>query len=521
MPASAIATKSYWIDSAPIPTFARISGDARVDVVIVGGGITGLTAAYLLTAAGKSVALLERGRCAQVDTGHTTAHVTMVTDKRLSELVQSFGREHAQAAWDAGLAAIAQIDAIVRHEKIDCGFAWVPGYLHTPRDRSKKKEDVDFEEEARLAIDLGFDATFVKDVPLGGGPGVRFEDQARFHPRMYLAGLARAIEAGGGHIYEHSEASEFEGDPVRVKANGCTITCTDVVLATHNPLAGLNSVALATLFQTKLALYTSYVVAGRVPKGRVPDALFSDTGDPYDYMRVEPHRGYDLVIFGGEDHKTGQVEDTNRCYAALQRRLESLLPGIEVTHHWSGQVIETPDGLPYLGRNAGHQYTATGFSGNGMTFGTLGAMIAVDGILGRANPWTELFDTSRKPSTGLGPGKLRGAWDYVTENKDYPYYMIRDRFAGAEGRTLREVKRGEGKILDLDGTRVAAYRDENGAATVLSATCTHMGCEVGWNTAERTWDCPCHGSRFKPTGDVLAGPAESPLPRVQPAAGSR
>ena len=243
-------------------------------------------------------------------------------------------------------------------------------------------------------------------------------------------------------------------------------------------------------------------------KGLVPDALFSDTGDPYDYLRIEPYRDHDLVIFGGEDHKTGQADDTNRCFDALQRRLESLLPGIEVTHHWSGQVIETPDGLPYLGRNTAHQYIATGFSGNGMTFGTLGAMIAVDGILGRENPWTELFNTGRKKIRG-------GAWDYITENKDYPYYLIRDRFAGPDGRSLRQVRRGEGKVLDLKGQRVAAYRDSDGTTSLRSAVCTHMGCEVRWNTAERTWDCPCHGSRFKPTGDVLAGPAESPLPDVE------
>ena len=504
MPESALDTVPYWIESTSMPRFEKLSGDHRVDVAIVGGGITGLTAAYLLTAAGKSVVVLERGRCALVDTGHTTAHLTMVTDTRLSELVKTFGREHAQAAWDAGLAAIAQLDEIVRRESIACDFAWVPCYLHAPRDQSQRNVEVDFQAEAALAAELGFDATFVTDVPLMGGPGVRFEDQARFHPRKYLAGLARAIDAGGGRIYEHSEACEFCDDPLSVKANGCTITCDDVVIATHNPLVGLSNLASATLFQTKLALYTSYVVAGRVERDTVSDALFSDTGDPYDYLRLNPGRDYDLVIFGGEDHKTGQADDTSKCFAALERRLKSLLPGITVMHRWSGQVIETPDGLPYLGRNADHQYTATGFAGNGMTFGTLGAMIAVDGILGRTNPWVELFDTGRKKIRG-------GAWDYLTENKDYPYYLVRDRFAGAGGRSLRAVKRGQGKIIDLAGKRAAVYRDEKGAPVVRSAVCTHLGCEVAWNTAERTWDCPCHGSRFKPNGDVLAGPAESPL----------
>ncbi|PYR79268.1 MAG: FAD-dependent oxidoreductase [Acidobacteria bacterium] len=505
---ASIDTQSYWIDSESLPRFPKLARDERADVVVVGGGITGLTAAFLLTRAGRSVAVLERDRCARIDTGHTSAHVTMVTDMRLSDLVKSFGRDHAQAVWDAGLAAIAQIDDIVRSEAIDCGFAWVPNYVHAPGLMSSNVEDVDFREEARIAAELGFDAEFVADVPVMGQPGVRYDNQARFHPRMYLAGLARAIEKAGGRIYEHSEACEFNDQPLSVTANGCTITCGDVMLATHTPLTGNSNIAVAMMFQSKLALYTSYVVAGRAPHRRVPDALFSDTADPYHYLRVDPHRDYDVVIFGGEDHKTGQATDTDACYARLERDLRVLIPDVAVTHRWSGQVIETPDGLPYLGRNAEHQYSATGFAGNGMTFGTLGAMIAVDGILGRANPWTDLFETGRT--------KVRHSlWDYVRENKDYPYYLIRDRFAGAEGRTLRSLKRGEGRILDLNGTRVAAYRDEDGKAVLRSPTCTHLGCEVAWNGAERTWDCPCHGSRFKPDGEVIAGPAESPLPEIE------
>jgi glycine/D-amino acid oxidase-like deaminating enzyme/nitrite reductase/ring-hydroxylating ferredoxin subunit len=507
-PSASVGTIPYWIDSESLPRFPKLARNEHVDVVIVGGGITGLTAAYLLARAGRSVAVLERDRCARTDTGHTTAHLTMVTDMRLSELVKSFGREHAQAAWDAGLAAIDQIDQIVRREKIDCRFAWVPNYLHAPRAAAATVDDVDFRDEAVLANDLGFDAAFVPEVPFVRRPGVRYDGQARFHPRMYLAGLARAIQSVGGRIYEHSEVREFSDEPLSVSANDCTITCNDVVISTHTPLTGNKNIALATLFQTKLALYSSYVVAGQAPSGRVADALFSDTADPYHYLRVHPGRDYDVVIFGGEDHKTGQAVDTDACYSRLERELRALVPEINLTHRWSGQVIEAYDGLPYLGRNADHQYIATGFAGNGMTFGTLGAMIAADGILERTNPWAELFDTGRT--------KIRhGLWDYITENKDYPYYLIRDRFAGAEGRTLRSLKRGEGKILELNGARVAAYRDDDGKTVLRSSICTHLGCEVGWNVAEKTWDCPCHGSRFKPTGDVLAGPAESPLSKIE------
>ena len=506
--ATASAATTYWSDTASFPRFSRVQRDQHVDVVIVGGGITGLTAAYLLSRAGKSVALVERDRCAQVDTCHTSAHLTMVTDARLTDLVNRLGRDHAQAVWDAGLAAIVRIHSISRDHQIDCGFEWVDGYLHAPALGHASPDDVAFEKEAAIATELGFDAEYVHQVPLIARPGICFESQARFHPLRYLAGLAEAIREAGGQIYEESPAEAFSTDPLGVTVGGRTLTCADIVMATHNPLIGVTGLVSATAFQTKLALYTSYVVAGRVPRDTVPDALFWDTNSPYHYLRVETHRDHDLIIFGGEDHKTGQAGSTTECYERLEDALESLVPRVEITHRWSGQVIQTPDGLPYIGRMSDHQYAATGFAGNGMTFGTLGAMMMSDAILGIANPWADLFEPGRK-------AMRRGAWEYIKENKDYPYYLIRGRFAGAEGRSLRTLKRGQGAVIELQGKKVAAYRDDDGETLLRSATCTHMGCIVGWNDAERTWDCPCHGSRFKPTGEVISGPAESPLPEVE------
>ena len=466
-----ISTQPLWSDTASLPRFPKLERDEEVDVVVVGAGITGLTAAYLLTLDGKRVALVDRERCAQIDTGHTSAHLTMVTDRRLTELVQTFGRDHAQAVWDAGLAAVAKIDEIVRAERIDCDFEWVPGYLHAPPGGADEGAAEMFRDEAVAAAQLGFDATFVRDVPFVGGPGVRYGRQARFHPRKYLAGMARAIADRGGMIFEHTNVQEFSDKPRAVVASDRTIVCNDIVLATHTPLMGNASLPRATLFQTKLALYTSYVVAAEVEPQRVPDALFWDTADPYHYVRLERLQRRDLVMVGGEDHKTGQVSDTAACYARLEETLAAMLSGTRVTHRWSGQVIETPDGLPYIGETAEHQFAGTGFSGNGMTFGTLTAMMAADRIGGRVNPWAELFDPGRVKVRG-------GAWDYLTENKDYPYYLVRDQL------TRR-------------------YRD--------APICTHMGCTVNWNDAERTWDCPCHGSRFKTDGKVIAGPAESPI----------
>jgi glycine/D-amino acid oxidase-like deaminating enzyme/nitrite reductase/ring-hydroxylating ferredoxin subunit len=508
MAAIITSTTPYWATTDTFPSWPRLADDLVTDVVVVGAGVTGLTTACLLARAGKRVVVVDRERCASGDTGHTTAHVTMVTDTRLTELATRFGRNHAQAVWDAGLAAMATIDELVRDHAIDAGFEWCDGYLHVPIDDHTGESARRLHEDARLASDLGFDATFVESIPLVSRPGMRVGNQARIHPRRYLAGIARAFVALGGQIYEHSAAEEFSDDPRAVTVAGHTVHCEDVVLATHNPLVGLSGCAGATLFQTKLALYTSYVIAGRAPKGLVPDALWWDTSDPYSYLRVEPRQDFDVVILGGEDHKTGQQDDTEQCYRRLGTRLSALLPQAEVTHRWSGQVIETPDGLPYIGHNADHQYVATGYAGNGMTFGTLAGLMISDAILGRSNPWAELFDPGRKALT-------RGLWDYIKENADYPYYMIRDRFAGPDPQSLRAVKRGQGSIVERNGAKVAVYRDETGNITFRSAICTHMGCAVTWNIAERTWDCPCHGSRFTPRGDVISGPAETPLPAAE------
>jgi glycine/D-amino acid oxidase-like deaminating enzyme/nitrite reductase/ring-hydroxylating ferredoxin subunit len=490
--------------SAAIPEFPALKQDLTVDVVIVGAGITGVTAAYLIKAAGLRVALVERDRVAMVDTGHTTAHLTYVTDLRLRDLANIFGRDQALAVWDAGRLAIGQIETNIEAEAIDCDFGFVPGYLHEPigGERDERARTA-LREEAELARDLGFDATYVESVPFVKRAGIRFDSQALFHPRRYLAGLLSAIPGAGSHVIEQTTVEDVEDGPLRVTAGSHTIRCDYVVVATHTPLMGKTNAVSASLLQTKLALYTSYVIGGKARAGSVPDGSYWDTGDPYHYLRVDRHPGFDYVIYGGGDHKTGQADDTVARFDALEAGLKKLLPQFDVTHRWSGQVIETNDGLPYIGETSPGQFVATGFSGNGMTFGTLAAMMARDAVLGRSNPWRELFDVHRK--------KLRGGtWDYVKENKDYLYYLVRDRFAASE-KSLRAVPRGEGRLVELGGEQVAAYRDPQGVVTLRSAVCTHMGCLVGWNDAGKTWDCPCHGSRFKPDGEVLAGPAESPL----------
>ena len=479
----------------------------RFDVVVIGGGIVGVTAAYLLKKAGKSVCLLERDRLGSGDTGSTTAHLTYVTDLRLPKLANSFGEKAAARVWQAGAEAIDTIEAIVRDERIDCGFRRVPGYLHAAL-RGDQDESKTLRSEAEQAAGLGFPARFVDSVPYFARPGIQFSDQAKFHPLKYLAALAAAVDGDGSAVCELSDVSEVRDDPLCVAVGKKEVRAEYVVIATHVPLMGATGLVGATLLQTKLFPYSSYVVGAKVPKGLVPEACFWDTSDPYYYLRVEPGKTTDYVIFGGADHKTGQATDTRRCFDDVQAMLLEIVPRAVPDRQWSGQVIETNDGLPLIGETAKNQFVATGFGGNGMTFGTTAALMARDAVLKRDNPWQKLFAVDRKKVRG-------GTWDYLTENLDYPYYYLKDRLAGSKGSSTAVVKRGEGRILELDGERVACSRDGDGTLRTVSAYCTHMGCLVRWNGAERTWDCPCHGSRFGPGGDVLAGPAETPLEPVK------
>jgi len=497
----------FWINSAPIKRFSRLERNLRVDVVVVGAGVTGITTAYLLKKAGSTVALIERERVASVDTGHTTAHLTYTTDVELQRLVGTFGKDHAQAAWDAGEAAIDEIERIIGQESIECEFTRVPAYVHVRVGGSTKKEASSLKKEADLAAKLGFDTAYLESAPYFNLPAVRFANQAKFHPRKYLRSLVEKIPGNGSQVFEKSAAAEFDAEKRRVKVNRNWISFDRVVMATNNPLVGFASVVGATLLQTKLSLYTSYALSGRLPSDTVPEALFWDTREPYDYLRIDRRQGFDYLIYGGEDHKTGQKRQTQRAYARLWRRLKKIIPKARIDHRWSGQVICTPDGLPYIGENAERQFVATGYCGNGITFGTVAAMMARDWVTGRKNPWIDLFAVDRK--------KFKGAtWNYLRENKDYSYYMIKDRIARPEADSVREVRCGEGMIIGSRGKKIAAFRDREGDLFKLSPVCPHLGCHVRWNSAESTWDCPCHGSRFKPTGEVIAGPAEDGLTPV-------
>jgi len=502
----AITSGTPW-ENQRMPRYPRLKKSASFDVVVIGGGITGLSAAYFLKEAGKKVCLLERGHIGSGDTACTTAHLTYVTDIRFAQLVKVFGEARARTYWQGGATAIDAIETIANEHDIKCQFCRVPGFLHASL-HGNKAEAKQLADEADLAHKLGFDARFVETAPLVNRPGILFSNQAKFHPMAYLAGLAKAVHGGGSVISEQTEVKEVEADPLRIKCDDLEIQCDYLVIATHVPMMGISGLVSATLLQTKLYPYSTYAIGAAIPRGRVAEMSLWDTSDPYYYLRIDRGTKNDYVIFGGGDHKSGQLGDNNAPFQDLKKTLKEILPEAQVDLRWSGQVIETNDGLPFIGETAERQFVATGFSGNGMTLGTLSGMMARDAVLKRENPWQKLFAVDRKKIRG-------GTWEYLTENVDYPYYYLKDRLAPAETTATRSVQRGSAKVVKIDGQRVACSRDSAGKLTSVSAVCTHMGCIVHWNGAEQSWDCPCHGSRFSPDGAVLAGPAETPLEPVK------
>ena len=495
-----------WQD-VPLPSFEPIRADARYDVVVVGGGITGLSAAHFLKQAGVKVCVVERDRLGDGDSGHTTAHLTCVTDTRLAELAKRFGREQAALCWYAGSAAIDLIDNIINKHQIDCEFRRIPAYLHASL-VGTRDESQELNEEVELARDLGFDVGFVDKAPVVEKPAMLIYNQARFHPRKYMAALVNLIDGGGSALFENTEVSKFEADPFVVVAGDHRIECDYVIVATHVPLMGTSGLLKATLLQSRLAAYSTYVIGAHLPLGTADEVSLWDTSDPYYYLRVDRADRHDRVIFGGCDHKTGQRSDPEARYRELELLLRRLLPAAIVDHRWSGQIVKSTDGMPLIGESEPRQFVATGFNGNGMTFGTLAGAMARDVVMRVANPWQDLFSLDRKKVRG-------GIWNYLRENLDYPYYMLADRISGAKQFDPEDLKPGQGELLKIEGKRVACARDRDGHLHQVSAVCTHLGCLVHFNRSEQTWDCPCHGSRFRLSGEVLAGPAETPLEPVE------
>jgi glycine/D-amino acid oxidase-like deaminating enzyme/nitrite reductase/ring-hydroxylating ferredoxin subunit len=507
---------SFWERTAGKFRSRPLAENLTTDVCVVGAGIAGITAAYLLTRESRNVVLIDDGPVGGGMTGRTTAHLVNALDDRYYELEKMLGEEFSHLCAESHTAAIDQIEAIVLQEKIDCNFERLDGYLFLPPGGSVT--DLKHELEALHRAGLS-EVERVDRVPVGrfNTDGVlRFPRQAQFHPLKYVDSVARAIVAQGGRIFTGTRAVKIQdGGPTTVEtSDGHTVTAQAAVVATNCPINDRLAI------HSKQAPYASYVIGVRVT-GQIRHALFWDTAQtadaekqtlgpiPYHYCRFARDGQGDVLIVGGEDHKTGQAEDFEQRFAKLERWTREHFPMAgEITDRWSGQVMEPVDGVAYIGRNPGDQnvYVVTGDSGNGITHGTIAGMLITDLIGGRQNPWTKLYDPTRKT---LKPAVLA---DYIAENANV-VAQLRDYVTPGTEPSVDGIKRGEGAILRDGVKKIAAFRDENGTLHEFSAVCPHLKCIVRWDGAEKTWDCPCHGSRFDAFGHVLNGPAITDLER--------
>ena len=492
-------TESLWRATHQLRSFPPLSADLAADVAIVGGGISGLTAAVILSRAGKRVVLLERDCIGSGETGNTTSHLTEAVDGSYQRIAKDFGAEGARLVARASRDAIDWIERSIC-DRVQCGFQRLPGYLYTER-------EVDLEwladelDAARLAgCDVAWDDH--PPVPFETRGAIRWNNQGQVHATVYLDALVDEAVANGVQIFETTRVVGVHDDePCRVETGSGTVRANHVFVAANVPVN--NRVFL----HTKIAAYRSYAIAGQIGAPEAA-ALLWDTDSPYHYTRWQRVGGRSYLIVGGEDHKTGADVDTEACYGRLLTYARQRYGVSDVAFRWSGQIIEPADGLPFIGRNAlsQHVYVATGYSGNGMTFGTVAGMLVGDQILGKPNLYVELFDATRiKP--------LASAYDYVKENVQVAVRLITNRLTSinVEDQPVQALRPGDGGIFESDEGKVAVCRDANGVIHACSAVCTHLGCDVGWNEAEQTWDCPCHGSRFSPAGTVINGPAVSDL----------
>ena len=495
------STTSIWSNGTEEAIFHPLSTDTSVDVCVVGAGIAGLSTAYMLGREGQSVVVLDSGSIGGGESGRTTAHLSNALDDRYYELERLHGIEGSRLAAESHSAAIDAVEAIVQREKIDCGFERIDGYLFVPPGGERDE----LEEERRTAQRAGVTVEWVPRAPMEDfdtGPCLRFPRQGQLQPIKYLQGLCRAIERAGGSIFTGTHVKDVEsGSSVLVKTNaGPVVRARTAVIATNVPISETYGLYTAN------AAYRTYVIAARVPRGSVERALFWDTPDPYHYVRVHSGRGSDWLIVGGEDHKTGQADDLDERFKRLESWSRERFHKIEsVDFRWSGQVMEPVDGLAFIGAHPlgkENVYIVSGDSGHGMTHGTLAGILLRDLILERSNPWARLYDPSRIT--------LRAFADLACENVNVGAQFT-DWLKDADMDSIDRIVPGEGATIQTGWRKLAVYRDEHGAYHQCSAVCPHLGCIVSWNSIEKSWDCPCHGSRFDPYGRVIHGPANKNL----------
>ncbi len=484
---------SFWINSTPQTDYPRLEEDVHVDVAIVGGGMVGITSAFLLKKEGLKVAVIEADRILQGTTGHTTAKITSQHSLKYDRLQREMGDELARQYAQANEKAIHMVANIVQEYNIDCDFTWCPAYVYTQSQQYIK----DIEDEARAASNLGIMASCVDKVPLPFKveAALRFEHQAQFHPLKYLKALAQHILGEDSHIFEQSAAVDIQNDPLAVVTrDGHKVTADKIIIATHYPFFDGGGLYVGRIYSEK-----SYIVAVRV-KEKFPEGMFISAESPVRSLRSQPDKEGELVLIAGENHKTGDGQDLNKRYENLLDFANQTFDVSEALYRWSTQDCMTLDGVPYVGNLTARNpnlYVATGFGKWGMSNSTASALILSDLITKGDNPWAPVYNPSRFNLSSLKP--------LVVQNLDVVKELVTGKVADVSKNI--DIPRGEAREVGIDGQRMGVFCDDEGEIHLVDITCTHLGCELKWNDAERSWDCPCHGSRFSYNGDIIEGPA--------------
>lgn len=501
-------TVSLWMDTEVAPHAKPLRTNEDADAVVIGSGIAGLSTAYELAAKGLDVVVLDRGPIGRGMTARTTGHLASDSDDSFAQMIKARGLEAARLFYQSHAAAIDRIETIQGLESIACDFRRMNGCLFPALEADPSELDGELD----AARQVGIPVSDLRGLPFKGRSDLRYlcySNQAAFHPTKYLRGLAGVIERGGGRLYCDTPVMSVEeksGGVVVSTENGSTARARFAVVATNSPVNVLAAV------HSKQAPYRTYAMAFAMPRGAVPDALYWDTHDPYHYVRLSPGPGKeDYFIVGGEDHKSGEADDAEVRFGALESWSRSLLPALgRETHRWSGQVLEPVDYAAFIGRNPDSEniYVVTGDSGQGLTHGVVASLLISRMIADGGSPWTSLYEPSRKTESTLHT--------FINENltavKNYAEYL-----SPGELSSLDELQPGHGGIVRQRLQKIAAYRDDEGVLHLHSAKCTHLGCLVHWNSLEHCWDCPCHGSHFAADGSVLNAPAISPLAPIDTA----
>lgn len=490
----------YWLDSTTIPTFQKLETDIQADVAIVGGGITGITAAYLLTQQGIQVTLIEAGHILTGTTGHTTAKITAQHGLIYDQLIQQHGIDSAKLYYEANREAMELIKKLIKKHSIECDFSQQDAYIYGNTETSVRQIKSELLAYQNLDIQGEYTETIPFSIPCQAA--LIMKDQAQFHPLKYLTALIPSILENGGTIYEKTTAMKIKdgGQPTIILENGHQLSCNTVIVATHFPFNDEQGLYFARMHPER-----SYVLAIKA-ENEYPNGMYYSADSPTRSLRFTEMNGEKLILVGGENHKPGQGVPTHEHYLELQDFSEQYLGIKEIPYRWSAQDMVTPDKLPFVGpATARHPNVliATGYKKWGMTTGTIAAKILADTILQKENRYAELFN----------PSRLKGWGNMIKDNIDVAKHLIEGKLEFIV-KTPDDLTNDEGAIVLVNGKRAGCYRDHDGQLHLVDSTCTHMGCEVNWNSGERTWDCPCHGSRYSIEGKILEGPAVEPLKRL-------